>query len=162
MEKNTDSLIKTANQRMIILHNLVNFNVPKGDLVNIYKLYIRSVLEQSCVVWGTAITDCESKSLERIQKCALHAIYQSEYISYTNALELSGLQMLSERRLKLIQSFAKKCIQNEKTKFMFPLHKNVQNTRNPDVFSMPFAHHERLKNSAKMVMTKLLNQKYSK
>ena len=151
--KNTKSLVKRANQRMIILHNLVNFNVPKEDSLQIYKLYIRSILEQSCVVWGTAITEGESSALERIQKCALYVIYQNEYISYTNALEISGLQVLSERKLKLIKSFAYKCVKNDNTKSMFSTHQNVQNTRNPDVFQTDFAYHERFKNSAKVVMT---------
>ena len=159
--KNTESIIKKANQRMVILHNLVNFNVPKGDSIQIYKLYIRSILEQSCVVWGTAITDNESIALERIQKCALYIIYQAEYVSYENALELSGLQLLSERRLKLMRSFANKCVKNDKTKPMFPLHKATQTTRNPEKFQVPFAYHERFKNSAKVAMTRFLNQSTS-
>ena len=147
---------------MIILHSLVNFNVPKEDSLQIYKLYIRSILEQSCVVWGSAITDEDSKALERVQKCALHLIYQKEYESYEHALELSGLQNLSERRRKLMKSFANKCIKNDKTKSMFPQHDVIQRTRNAEKFQVPFAYHERYKSSAKVAMARYLNEKYSK
>ena len=84
---------------MSILHNLASFNIDKKDAIHIYIIYIRSVLEQSCVVWGTSITETESQELERVQKCALRIIYQAEYISYENALMLSGLPDLSKRRL---------------------------------------------------------------
>ena len=145
---------------MSILHNLVNFNVDKQELVLIYTLYIRSVIEQSCVVWGTSITESESQALERIQKCALRIIYQHNYISYSNALSKSGLTDLSTRRLKLIHTFAEKCIKNEKTKDMFPLQEQVVNTRHPEKFAVPFAYHDRFKNSAKIYMTNYLNNKY--
>ena len=160
--KNTESIVKKANQRMIILHNLVNFNVPKEDSLQIYKLYIHSILEQSCVVWGSAITDEEIKALERVQKCALHLIYQTEYRSYEDALELSGLQKLSERKMKLIKSFAYKCTRNDKTRSMFPAHEVIQKTRHAEKFQVPFAYHERFKNSAKVTMARYPNEKFSK
>ena len=49
--KNTEAIVKRGYQRIIILHKLYSFKVHRKDLVNIYILYIRSVLEQSCVVW---------------------------------------------------------------------------------------------------------------
>ena len=47
---NTQYLVKRANSRLRLLHKLVSFSVPVSDLINIYILYIRSIVEQSCQV----------------------------------------------------------------------------------------------------------------
>ena len=46
-EKNTEYIIKKAYTRMSILHRLYSFNLPVDDLVHIYMMYIRSLLEQN-------------------------------------------------------------------------------------------------------------------
>jgi hypothetical protein len=55
-QKKTENLVKKANTRMIILHRLYGFNLPVEDMVNIYTLFIRTMLEYSCVVWHSSIT----------------------------------------------------------------------------------------------------------
>lgn len=113
-QANTDAIVDKANKRITILRNLIHFNVNTKDLIHIYIIFIRSVLEQSSVVWGSAITEVEEKSLERIQKCPLHIIYQEKYKSYQNALLFSKLPTLVERRNMLSLRFALKCTKNEK------------------------------------------------
>ena len=76
---------------MTILRRLNDFKVEKADMIKIYVLFIRVTIEQSSVVWSSALTQQEEQSLERIQKIALRLIYQNEYISYENALFLSKL-----------------------------------------------------------------------
>ena len=68
---NTAMTIKKGYNRMLILHNLFKFNIPISELINIYMMYIRSVLEQSCVIWHSSITSGERYDLERVQKVAL-------------------------------------------------------------------------------------------
>ena len=68
---NTASLVARCYKRMTILRNLSSFYVPIIEMINIYCLYIRSVAEQSCVVWFSAIATGEENDLERIQKVAL-------------------------------------------------------------------------------------------
>ena len=68
---NTESLVKRANSRMIILRKLVEFNLKQDDLITIYILFIRSVLEQSSVVWASSLSVDQLASLERCQKIAL-------------------------------------------------------------------------------------------
>ena len=156
---NTNDLIKRAYARMTILRKLVQFEVPKCDLVHIYTLFIRSILEQSCVVWGAAITQEESKALKRVQKCCLKLIFQDQYISYENGLLLAGLSDLENRRNKLSYRFAKRCTENPKAKHMFPKNEWTKSTRNPEQYKVPFAYHSRLKNSAIPKMSRLLNEK---
>ena len=71
---------------------------------------------------GTGIT--EGQALERVQKCALRIIYDIHYISYSNALEMSGLSDLCSKRIKLLHKFVDKCVTNEATQFMCPLNES--------------------------------------
>jgi hypothetical protein len=59
---------------MTILQKLYAFNVPEEELLEIYILYIRSVLESSAVVWHSSLTQRQILELERVQKVALRII----------------------------------------------------------------------------------------
>ena len=84
-------ITKKANQRLIIHRKLYELNISKPDMIQIYNLYIRSVLESSCVVWASSITQQETTMIEKVQKTALKIIYGNTYISYENAITMSGL-----------------------------------------------------------------------
>ena len=75
--------------------------------MHIYKTFIRSVLEQSCVVWNFNITKQNEKELERVQKVAVGLIL-GNYNSYKEALEYLNLESLKERRNVLSRRFAEK------------------------------------------------------
>ena len=146
---------------MRLLHKLVEFGVPRQDLLNIYILYIRSILEQSCQVWHSSLTLENSSDLERVQKNALKIILKNGYSSYNQSLEITGLQVLVERRAALCLRFAKSCIRNESTKLMFPQNFRRKayniNTRNVERYQVTHANTERLKRSAIPYMQRLLN-----
>ena len=142
---------------MLILRNLYPFNIPVEDLVNIYCLYIRSVAEQSSVVWSSSITSGEEYDLERVQKVALRIILKEDYLDYRNALTLSKLSTLKSRRAKLSINFAVKCSKNERTCDMFPLRDQNVNTRNPELYEVTRAKTSRLANSAIPTMQRQLN-----
>ena len=159
-DNNTMQLIKRANARMRLLHKLVEFGVPVPDLVNIYVLYVRSILEQSCQVWNSSLTLENSQNLERVQKTSLKIILKSDYNTYRNALELTSLTTLSERRSKLCLNFAKKCLKNPEMKQMFPLNPNKEalDTRFREKFKVDNSRTDRHKNSAIPNMQRLLNK----
>ena len=71
---------------------------------------------------------------------------------------VAGLQTLKERRKILCTKFAKNCIKNEKMCHIFPLNKNIANTRNPEKFFVQPARTERLARSAIPYMQRLLNE----
>ena len=108
-EENTKDLVKKGNSRMCLLRAVSNFDPPLQDLKKIYIQYIRSILEQSCVVWHSSLTQEDTESIERVQKNALRVILRSNFQNYENALEKFNLETLEERREKLCLSFAKKC-----------------------------------------------------
>ena len=160
-ESNTKNLVQKANSRMRLLHKLVEFGVPINDLLNIYILYIRSILEQSCQVWHSSLTLENFIDLERVQKNALKVILQDNYMSYNHALSISGIQTLFERREVLCLRFAKSCVKNNQTKHMFPENNSRKaydvKTRFPEKYKVIQANTERLRSSAIPYMQKLLN-----
>jgi hypothetical protein len=144
---------------MIILHKLCSFSMPDCELVDIYVLYLRSILEQSCQVWHYAITEEESSDLERVQKVACKVILGSRYTDYQSALETLNLNRLDERRTSLCLRFAKKCLRFEQTKDMFPLNTEYQvNTRDAPKYKVKFASTGRLRDSAIPQLQRALNE----
>ena len=147
---------------MIILRNLYSFHVPTPELVNIYCLYIRTVAEQSCVVWGSGITSGEEYDLERVQKVALRIILKERYVTYSNALSITNLQTLKSIRVELMKRFAVKCTKNSFTRDMFPLNPSTVNTRNREKYFVQPARTDRLTNSTVPQLQRALNQNASR
>ena len=143
---------------MTLINKLYEFNVPIKDLLQIYYLYIRSILEQSCVVWASALTQGEIRQIERVQKVALKNILKEKYHSYEKALQLTNITTLQERRNKLMLSFAKKCSENVETKHMFPKNEKITNTRISEKYKIPHCNTERLRKSAIPSMARILNE----
>ena len=143
--KNSEMLTRKGYQRMTILRNLFEFDIPVQDLVMIYTLYIRSILEFNSNVWFSSITSEESDNIERVQKIACRIILKENYESYENALSKLNLQTLSERRTMLAERFATKCSKSDKFRDWFP--KNEKENiylRNPNEFNVNFAKKGRL------------------
>ena len=157
-DSNTDYLVKRANSRLRLLHKLVEFNIPNEDLLNIYVLYIRSILEQSCQVWNSNLTLENITDLERIQKTACRIILQTDYSSYAEALETLNLESLYDRRATLCLKFARHCTKTSQAKDMFPLNQNDLNTRLREKYEVTMAKTGRLKDSAVPSMQRLLNK----
>ena len=144
---------------MRMLHKLVEFNVPTEDLLTIYILYIRSILEQSCQVWHSSLTFENLTDIERVQKNALRIILKNDYENYAQALLKSGLESLVDRREQLCLKFARSALKNENVKDMFPMNSPDCPTeiRDREPFSVTFARTDRLKDSAIPYMQRLLN-----
>ena len=106
-DENTSSLVKRANARLELLRKVASFSTSIEDKKLIYILYIRSILEQSCVVWHSSLTDENSDDLERIQKCAVKIILGKKYKNYDDAINIVDLETLKERREYLSLSFTK-------------------------------------------------------
>ena len=157
-QANTDMVVKKAFKRMCILRKLFEFKVKLKDLKQIYTLYIRSVVEQSCVVWSHSLTQEDEKKIERVQKIALRIILKENYQNYDRALEMSVLQSLKARREILCSRFARKCTKSEETVSMFPLNNKHGKTRQEELYNVPFAYTDRLKRSAIPSMARLLNK----
>ena len=139
---------------MAIIRKLYEFSVPACDLVQIYTLFVRSILEFNSCVWHFNLNQEQSNELERVQKVACKVILKDEYSSYDSALISLDLKRLSERRKDLCTKFAKKCVKQEKSMQMFP----VDESRHGQKYKVNFAKHSRLLNSAIPQMQRLLNE----
>ena len=157
--ENTKHLVKRANSRMEILRKLSSFNPPISDMLTIYKLYIRSILEQSCVIWHSSLSEENKEDLERVQKNALRNILKEKYSSYKDALKLLKLETLDDRRKKLLLVYGKQCTKIEQTKQLFPLKKkhHNMNTRSNETYEVLKTNTTRYRNSTVPFIQKLLN-----
>ena len=147
-DKNTENIVKKANKRMELLRRIAPFGTNKEEMKNLYILYIRSLLEQSCVVWHSGLTLENSQDLERVQKTALKLILKEEYNSYESALKILDLESLSERREWLCLQFARKCKNHEKMKELFPENQKSHEmvTRFKEIYQVNHANTKRLQN----------------
>ena len=69
--------------------------------MEIYVLFIRSIAEYSSVAFHSSLTKEESakiEKIEKIQKTCLKVILGDMFIDYASALEMTGLQILADRR----------------------------------------------------------------
>ena len=82
--------------------------------MTVYKMFIRSILEQSCPVWHSSLTDENREDLERVQKTSLKIILGPKYNNYEKALNLLELESLQDRRESLCLRFAQKCVKMKK------------------------------------------------
>jgi hypothetical protein len=155
---NTQYITQRGYQRMTMLRKLYEFDIPKEDLVMIYNMYIRSVLEYNSNVWFSSITNEERDDIERVQRVACKIILKDEYTGYNQALEILNLQSLSDRRQSLAKRFALKCVKNEKLRDLFPLNQNNTDLRSGEKYIVKFARTSRLQKSTIPALQKILNR----
>ena len=161
-DRNVEELTKKGYKRMQLLNAASRFTSSKFELKNIYLTFIRSVLEQSAVVWHSSITNKNRRDMERVQKAAVRVIMGSDYTSYKNDLRKLRLVTLEKRRESLCLKFAKKCIQSEKLKDLFPLQKSKHpmKKRHETKYKTKMVKTKRYKQSALPFMRKLLNEEH--
>ena len=81
---NTESLVKRANCRMELLQKVASFGTSIEEII----LFIRSILEQSSVVWHSSLTKENEEDLERVQTSALKTILGTTFQNYNQTLTL--------------------------------------------------------------------------
>ena len=135
---------------MQLLRKASQYTKDWEDLNIIYYSYIRSLLEQSCVVQGSSLTKENINDLERIQKNAMRIILQEKYEFYENSLEDLQIEKLRNRREMLLYRFGNKSTKQEEMKYLFPLNnkKHTMNTRKQNKFKIQKANTKRMTCSA--------------
>ena len=103
-----------------MLTKLKYVGVPTEDLLDIYILFIRSVTEYCAVVFHSSLTLQQSEKIEKIQKTCLKVILGEMYVSYEAALEMCGLDRLSDRREQRCLDFSLKSIKHARNRRLFP------------------------------------------
>ena len=125
------------------------------ELVEVYKMNIRAVIEYCAVVYHSLLTGEQSALLERLQYRALKCIYGINQ-SYRALLGESGLEDLKTRRQTALEKFAKKA-QAGKFGHWFPKRNLVRPLRDQKEYLEETARCDRLKNSPIFAMRRVLN-----
>jgi hypothetical protein len=129
-------------------------------MVHIWILFCRSVLEQSCVVWTTSLTQENIQDLERTQKTFAKLVLREKYQNYEQALLLLNLDSLEIRRTNLSLKFAQTGIKNKTLSDLFPINekKHQMKTRDNNKYKVNFANTGRLKDGSIISMQNMLNE----
>ena len=83
-DKNTQDMCKRAYARISMLTKLKYVGTPMEDLLDIYILYVRSLLEYCSVVWHSTLTVQQINDIERVQKLCLKIILGSNMKTMKN------------------------------------------------------------------------------
>jgi hypothetical protein len=159
--RNCKEICIKAYSRLQMLTKLKYVGVGMDDLLDVYKLFIRSCIEYCSVAFHSSLTIELSDKLERIQKTCLRVILGEMYIGYSAALEMSGLDTLFSRREKRCIDFSLKCLKNKRLAKAFPLKPaHGQNTRESEMFMVNFARTSTYRDSAIPYCQRLLNEHY--
>ena len=114
--RNCKEMSIKAYSRLTMLTKLKYNGTSVEDLLDIYILYIRSVLEYCSVAFHSSLTDVDARKLEGVQRTCLRVILGDMYVGYEAALEMCGLESLDTRREKRCLSFSLKCVKHPKTR----------------------------------------------
>ena len=145
---------------MQLLRKVSSFGSNQEEMVHLWKVFCLSVLDQSCVVWGSGLTKENEDDLERTQIFFAKLVLGDSYTTYFEALNILQLDPLVLRRKKLTLGFVKRSLADGKLRDLFPVRKkpHIMNTRRPEKYIVQHAHTERLKNSPILTMQRLLNE----
>ena len=161
-ERNTQDICKRAFARISMITKLKFVGVNCHDLVDIYKLFVRSLLEYCCVSWHSSLTKEQAYDIERVQRTALKVILGDDYEDYENALITCNLENLHDRRERRCLTFGLRSLKHPKHKLMFPYSTSDQTTRNPNTFEVNFARTTSYQKSAIPYIQNILNHHFSK
>ena len=127
-DDNCSNLVKKVNGMMQLLRKVWSFGSSQSEIVDLWKTFCRSVLEQTCVLWDGGLTVQNKKDLDRTQKSLAKLILEENYSTYSEALKILNLDSLEERRKKLTLRFIKTSLADGKFKDLFPKKKKKNTT----------------------------------
>ena len=117
--QNTREIITKVNKRMLLLKKIKSLGATTEEMVHLWIVYCRSVLEQSAVVWSSSLTEENCADLERTQKSFAKLILKNNYTTYEESLMKLNLITLKQRRIELTLRFALNCLKSEIFKNLF-------------------------------------------
>ena len=97
--------IDKVNARIQLLRKVASFGSSQEEMVHLWKVFCLSVLDQSCVVWGSGLTKENEDDLERTQNTFAKLVLGDSYTTYFEALKTLQLDPLNLRREKLTLGF---------------------------------------------------------
>jgi hypothetical protein len=157
--ENTMHITKKAYNKLWMIRRLKLNGANRKELLDIYEKHVRSVVENSAVVWHPGLTKINTTEIEQVQKSAFAIILGKDYNNYEHALQTLGRERLSQRRENLCLKFAMKSFKSEKFQSWFTVDSNPMNTRRKlKKVKEADTRTARFKKSALPYMTSLINK----
>ena len=154
--KNTKEICKRAYSKLPMLTKLKYAGAKTEDLIQIYKLFIRSTAEYSCVVFHGNLGAKNTAAIEKTQSTCLKVIYPK--LSYSEALTKSGLETMARRRQNRCLTFSLKAAKHPTQNRLFPINpKSTHPLRRHEKYKVNHAYNEFYRNSAVPFCQRLLN-----
>ena len=82
---------------MQLLRSVYSFGATNEEMVHLWTVFCRSVLEQSCTVWHSSLTNENIEDLERTQKTFCKLILRERYKTYEDSMIYLNLDSLHQR-----------------------------------------------------------------
>ena len=139
-------MISRASRRLYILCSLKRDGVSATDLVLIFIMYIRSLLEFAAPVWSSGRTVKQSESIEKVQRRALRMIVFPERAHYADLLVMFNIPSPADRRTAILTSFGKTLLLSERHRNLLPpTHQQVSTLLHSGTLNICTYHKLRLK-----------------
>lgn len=152
-----ENILTKYRKRLWSLRYLKKAGLGNRDMCRAYVTYLRPILEYGTVAIHSMLSQEQSDLLETQQARALKIIY-GFHKSSGEVLVESGLDLLSDRRVKAVDKFAAKLVDDPKFSNMFPLRPAEQRrTRTAHKYLEMQAKTNRLYNSPFYYMRRRLN-----
>ena len=157
--RNTEEMTRKGYSRLWMVKRLLGLGGSQETLIDVYCKQIGSVLEFGVPVWNSSLTQEQVREIERVKKSFLHVVLGEEYEDYENALALTDLESLEERRLNLCTKFAIKAFKHPNHSNWFVEHEQhgAITRSEKSTFDSPLCRLKRFKKSPIPYLTGLLN-----
>lgn len=151
-------MISKARNRLWTLRFLKKSGLSENELLHVYKVFIRPILDFAVPTYHPQLTAEMSSNIEHIQASAMKIIF-GRLVSYETVLSHSKIEEHWLRRQKIVQKFAIKASRNEAfEENWFPPNPGINyGLRNRKKFLEPVSRTHRYYNSPIQYMRRLLN-----
>ena len=114
-ESQVNNMISRASRRLFMLYVLRKHAAPIEDMLTIFQIYIRPILEYACAVWHSSLTQNQSYQMEKIQKRTCRIILGKDYENYESALQTLNIHSLAHRRDNLVLKFGQQLLKSDRS-----------------------------------------------
>ena len=153
-DDNTNYLTSKANSRLHFLRRLKNLGAKTSTLLEVYTLFIRSILEYCAPLWAGNLKKSSVRALERVERNVMHLLFPGK--NYDNATREAQIVKLTERRFILTKRYSEKLVKNPKFAHLFKQRQGSR-TRGHKLFQEIKFRRNCHKFSVVPVLTKILN-----
>ena len=170
--ENTSYICSKVNKKLHVINKLKHFGLQSEELICAWKSILRPNTEYAVALWHSGLSSQDSNRIERLQKRVLAIIFGTVYIdfkryykinhhnlTYMEALHVTGLTTLRDRREVLTNNFALDMAKNENHNDLFPKYKHISTkTRNQCMINEILCKTNRYYKSAVPYMARVLNR----